>query len=137
MAGNPGWKRGGPSPNPSGRTKAQSDAARALARRIQEETRDGDELLEFALRVYRFVPGGPNAETDRAVHGLVEVELEDKKWAHGWLTDRGFGKALQVIDFAGEGTIEPALPIPDTVSDADLDAAERVLEETLAQRPAD
>ena len=130
MAGNPSWKKGGASPNPSGRTKAQSDAARALARMIQAETRDGAELMDFVLAMFRHGP--ITAATNAAVHGFTEVSLDDKKWAVIWLANRGFGREQQFIDFTGDGTPQPAIAIPADVTDDDLDAMERVLERTLA-----
>jgi hypothetical protein len=121
------WKDG-QSGNRAGYSKAKSDAAKQLARMIQEETRSGAELLEFALAVYRHNPMSSSKALE--VHGLTEVTLDDKKWAHGWLSDRGFGKALQVIEVAGEGESMPAIVLT-AKTDAELDAAERVLAESL------
>lgn len=117
--------RPGQSGNPGGRAKVKTDAARALARRIQEETRDGDELVEFVLGLYRY--NDINAGTFHAVHGVCTVTLEDKKWAHAWLSDRGYGRPLQTIDLTGDGEPLPAIRIPVDMTPADLDAAERAL----------
>lgn len=123
MSGNPNWVKG-VSGNPSGRTKAQSDAAKQLARMIQEKTRDGAALVEFALAV--LTHNDINAATNAAVHGLAAVTARDKIDVLQWLADRGYGKALQVLDIAAEVGTLPALVLT-AKSDADLEAAERVL----------
>jgi hypothetical protein len=62
----------GVSGNPGGRPKG-------LVRRIREETRDGEELVDFMLRVLR-----SEGESTR-----TRVE------AASWLADRGFGRPQQ------------------------------------------
>lgn len=127
MAGNPTWKPG-TSGNPAGTSRRQQTAARELARRIQQETRDGAEVVDFALAVLR--AGGPNAGSGPAMHGLVEVTLVDKRWAAEYLTDRGWGRAPQTIEFTSDGDPVPAIVLTGATPD-DLDAAERVLREAL------
>lgn len=56
-----------------------------MARMIRGETRDGAELVEFALRVWRGEVDGMDSEKSRM-------------WAHDWLTDRAIGKPLQSVD---------------------------------------
>jgi hypothetical protein len=53
-----------------------------MARLIREATRDGAELVEFALKVFR-----DENTTDKS-----------REWAHEWLSDRGFGKPMQAVD---------------------------------------
>lgn len=100
MSGNPAWIKGGPSPNPKGMAVGTHSAARSLARKIQAATRDGDELLDFALTVYRANP--ITMPTVAATYGIETVSLRDKQWAHDWLSDRGYGRAVQAIDLIGE-----------------------------------
>lgn len=53
-----------------------------MAKLIREETKDGKELVDYAVGVLRDV----NA-TER-----------NRAWAADWLADRGFGKPQQAID---------------------------------------
>lgn len=128
------WKPG-QSGNPNGRPKVQTDAAKQLARMIQAETRGGAELLEFAIAVYRHPVGAVGVAADLksggALHGLAQITADDKRWAHEWLGERGFGKPLQSIDLTGE--VQPMAAIDLTklagLTDAELEAADRVLAE--------
>ena len=141
MSGNPNWKQGGPSPNPGGRPRAQTDAARKLARMIHEETRGGAELVEFAVAVYRHPVGpvevGAGMKSGGALHGLTEVTADDKHRMHLWLSERGFGKPLQSIDLTGEVQPMAAVDLKALagLTDAELDAADKVLAEV--QRAAE
>ena len=66
----------GQSGNPGGRPKG-------LVRSIREQTDDGEQLVEFMLRVFR---------------GEVEgARLRDQFDAATWLSDRGFGKPVQAL----------------------------------------
>jgi len=53
-----------------------------MAQLIRTSTKDGAELVEYALSVFR------------------DVEMSDanRQWALQWLSDRGFGKAPLVLD---------------------------------------
>lgn len=124
MSGNAGAWKPGESGNRSGRPKGQRDAAKAIARRIQADTRDGAELVDFALAILRHNP--TNAAECTAVHGLAEVTLRDKRWAMDWLTDRGFGKPIQPLDLVDEPEAVAPLDLSN-VSDEDLAVLERVL----------
>jgi hypothetical protein len=128
---NPNWTKG-TSGNPAGTSRRQQSAARALAMRIQAETRDGAEVVDFALAVLR--AGSPTAGSGPAMHGLTEVTTADKRWAVDYLTDRGWGKAPQTIEIQTEGESMPAIVLRG-VTDDDLDAAERVLREGLGAGP--
>lgn len=66
---------------------------------IREGTRDGRDLVEFALRVWR------GDEEDMASE-------KSRTWAHDWLTERGFGKVVQVIETQGDASA----PLPDLSS---------------------
>jgi hypothetical protein len=73
----------GVSGNPGGRPKV-------LVRKIREETRDGEEMVEYVLRVAR-----DESETTKA-----RID------AYTWLADRGFGKPTQTeVRFSGDGGV--------------------------------
>ena len=77
--------KSGKSGNPSGRPKGFA----GLAKMIREQTNDGEELMNFALEVFRGTHGGG-------------VEFGDRWAALQWLADRGFGKAAQFIELHSE-----------------------------------
>lgn len=66
----------GQSGNPSGRPKG-------LGLRIREQTREGEELIEFALEIMR---------------GLTLANQALRFDAMMWLADRGWGKPLQITE---------------------------------------
>ncbi|MBX3159603.1 MAG: hypothetical protein KF773_26765 [Deltaproteobacteria bacterium] len=68
----------GRSGNPAGRPKGFA----GVAARIMAETRDGAELVEWALAVWR----------DAARSHRERAE------AHAWLSDRGLGKAVATVE---------------------------------------
>jgi hypothetical protein len=80
-----GTFKAGQSGNPGGRPKGAS-----LSARIRDETRDGDEILEYVLDIARNEDLKP------------EVRLQ----ALTWLSDRGFGKPTQTLELGG-GDGEP------------------------------
>jgi Family of unknown function (DUF5681) len=70
----------GVSGNPGGRPKG-------LVRKIREETRDGEEMVEYMLGVAR----------DEAEASKTRID------AYTWLSDRGFGKPTQTeVRFTGD-----------------------------------
>ena len=79
----------GVSGNPGGRPKG-------LAAGIREQTKDGEELVEFMLRVLR--------------GELPEAKLRDRLDAATWLSDRAFGKPVQAMEHSGTDG-EPLIPI--------------------------
>lgn len=78
----------GKSGNPGGRPRG----ALEMARMIREQTHDGADLVKHALKVWRDKKATP----------------KDRQWAHEWLCDRGFGKAVQSVDvgFDGEHSLD-------------------------------
>lgn len=93
----------GRSGNPGGRSKAHAEMARLIA----EKTNNGADLVAFAIDVWKGIVPGMDGEKSR-------------QWAHDWLTDRGFGKALQIIDL---GTTEPRRTLDfNALSNAQLEA---------------
>lgn len=75
----------GQSGNPAGRPKAVA----AMARAIRDATNDGADLVKWALKIWL----DPT------------TKMVDRRWAHDWLTERGFGKALQAIDLQVGGEL--------------------------------
>lgn len=72
------WRKG-QSGNPGGRPKG-------LSRYIREQTREGEELAEFVLSIFRTSKSG-----------------RERMEAASWLADRGFGKPRQGVELSGEG----------------------------------
>jgi len=70
----------GRSGNPGGRPKR----AMKLIETIQRHTHDGEDLVDFMLLTFR---SGPMRYRMEAAH---------------WLTERGFGRAPQVVEHTGE-----------------------------------
>ena len=68
----------GNSGNRAGRPKGFAGVAKLIA----TETRDGAELVEFALQVFRD----------------EDADMRDRQAAHAWLSDRGLGKPVATID---------------------------------------
>jgi hypothetical protein len=79
----------GQSGNPGGRP-------RGVVRTIREQTRDGEELVTFMLRVFR--------------GEVADAHLRDRLEAATWLCDRGFGKPTQGVELAGKDG-EPLLSL--------------------------
>lgn len=75
----------GKSGNPSGRPKG----FKGLAAAIREQTSDGKDLVDFALKIFR---GQPDEKTK------IAPNLQMRWDAMVWLTDRGFGRAVTPID---------------------------------------
>lgn len=69
----------GQSGNPGGRPKG-------LAAQIRDATKDGQEIVEFYLQVFR------------GNHDLSEKHQMD---AASWLADRAYGKAVQALEHSG------------------------------------
>lgn len=80
------WKPG-QSGNPAGRPKGFAGLASAIAK----HTRDGEELVEFALSVLR-----------GEVNNGEEPSTRDRLEALKWLAVRGFGQPVQPVELTGK-----------------------------------
>lgn len=78
--GNPNWVKGGPSPNPAGRTRSASSRGQDLAREICKQTRDGAELLDRLLEISR-----QSRDTPMLAREAIAATV--------WLLERVAGKA--------------------------------------------
>ena len=102
----------GQSGNPAGRPKGFA----GVAGLIMEATRNGAELVEWALSVWR-------NET---------LDIRDRREAHQWLSDRGLGKPLASLELSG--TLSPGQASMPDVSKMPLDEL-RQLQATIAALP--
>lgn len=89
----------GQSGNPGGRPKG-------FVRSIREQTRDGEELVAFMLRIFR--------------GELPDAKLKDRIEVAAWLADRGFGKPVQAMEHTGKDgeSLIPVSVIQAVVADA-------------------
>jgi Family of unknown function (DUF5681) len=85
------WPKG-ESGNPGGRP-------RGFVTEIRRQTKNGFELVSFALRVLR----------------NEEAEMRDRAWACTYLTDRGFGKPTQSLELDGPAMV-PAFVVDDAAT---------------------
>lgn len=67
---------------------------KGVAKMIMRETRDGRELVEFALKVFRNEEG--------------EYSHQQQQDALDWLSDRGLGRPMQMIDLAAALEVDVA-----------------------------
>lgn len=95
-----GW-RPGQSGNPSGKAKGMAAYAR-------EVTRNGKDLVDFMVRVFRAEEVIQVTRTKREADGTltpytVEIQppLTARMEAADWLANRAFGKPIQAIDASG------------------------------------
>jgi len=103
--------RPGQSGNPGGRP-------RGLAGRIREATREGADLVTFAMRVL-------NGETRG-------VTMRDRLEALYWLADRGWGKPVQSVELSGtQELVPPAIALSIFQILANPDQARRVQDATV------
>jgi hypothetical protein len=104
----------GVSGNPGGRPKG-------LVRKIREETRDGDEMVEYMLRVARDETEPSKARID----------------AYTWLADRGFGKPTKTeVRFSGDGGVT-VNELATVLSREELDVMIEDVQERIRQRGGD
>ncbi len=116
----------GHSANPGGRTKGY----KRFAKDILKETGQGQELLDYLLKVFR---------ADKELGG---VTLKDRHWAAEQLLNRGLGRPPQVVEIdngLGDDVGPTSIPM-DQMSDAELEAIEKaadVLERHAKKRVID
>lgn len=106
----PGHFAKGQSGNPNGRPKG----FKGLARKLMRETEGGEELIKFALDVFR------------GTHPTVGRTAADRKWAFEWLSNHIFGKAPDrlIVDRGDSETVITGPNVAD-MSEADLLALEK------------
>jgi hypothetical protein len=91
--------------------------AEAMSRKIAESTKDGDELVAFAERVWR----DPT------------MPFDDRRWAFEWLADRLAGKAMAKIEVGGNvtHTVRPNL---EDYTFEEMDQIERINARALERK---
>ena len=88
----PPWR-----PGQSGNPRGGASLLLSLAARIRRASGDGQELVDFFVSVFR---GQPIPVPGRRVP--VIPRLEHRMHAAAWLADRGWGRARETIEVAGE-----------------------------------
>jgi hypothetical protein len=105
------WVKG-QSGNALGRPKGRSQSE--LARYIRTQTKQGCELVDFALsvlrgtaeiRVAKAIENPDGTRTLQAV--MVPPPMEDRIDARNWLADRGWGKAVETIELIEDASAGP------------------------------
>lgn len=80
-----------------------------MAKLIRDQTHDGADLVKHALKVWR------NKKSSE----------REREWAHDWLTDRGFGRAVQSVDLNVGGELEVHVPFAE-LTDEELQLLAKV-----------
>ncbi len=137
---------------------ARTRADQGLARLIRQETRGGDEVVEFMVSVFRGVvpirtpqasadpKSGRKAAVASRVIRYVLVPLRLRVKAAEWLADRGWGKSPVVLDEVKENE-QPQIDLS-SLTDEELAVFVRIVEkgqvtgrsakdEGTAQEPGD
>ena len=99
--------------------RIKGDRRRGIADYIRSVTDDGADLVLFAVEVLR---------TDEGIVDGCEVDLKAKIWAVEYLTDRAFGKAVNMIKI--DSTIH-------NVSDEEIIREINLIKERLGEKPID
>ena len=95
-----------------GHPSASSGRPKSLATKIMELTDNGNEILQLMMMIMR--------------GQLPEASLKDRMEAAKFLTDRGFGRALETVEVSG--TLENKFVLQvDGMSERDLDDAAKAL----------
>lgn len=114
------WVKGGPSPNPGGRTKG-------LERLVRETI--GDDIVAI-IKAQAAIAQGKKPDGVE----LPPIKATDMTKAAEWLADRGWGKAKQIV---AVGEASGADLDFESMSDEELDAEIAKLETTDGARGED
>ena len=120
------WPKG-VSGNPNGRPKGGAGLAAKVRELVRgEDGAEGGKLVEFAVNIF----------------ADASSPFEHRRWAAEWLADRGFGKALQLVDVTsgGERLISPVASLaPERLAELDAfirgDAGLPVIDVASSERP--
>lgn len=96
--------------------KAGKASFQRLAEQIQRETGDGAELMKFALDVWR----------------NTSLPFSDRWNAFIWASERGFGKAPQIIDIQMDVRTSVGVDLS-KLSDSQLDQLHKLLNAAVAE----
>ena len=115
------WKKG-QSGNPGGRPRG----FKGLAKYIQNHTNDGQELIDFMLKLLRGETIGTKMIDGETSLPVVHTpSLSDRIGAAGWLADRGFGKPVQSVELADVSADGSKLVLPD-IDSMDTDKLKQI-----------
>jgi hypothetical protein len=119
--------RVGESGNPAGRSISLVN----LALEVRRATRGGRELVELQLAIARgeeiLVPGRARGQ---------RPNLDQRMAACAWLADRGWGKAREVIELAGEASPSQRLELLRRLSDSEREQLRGLLTRALERESA-
>jgi DNA-binding MarR family transcriptional regulator len=117
----PAWK-----PGQSGNLDGRSISLVNLAMQVRRLTRGGAELIELHLAIARgeLIPVAGRAQGQRP-------NLDQRMQAAEWLASRGWGKAKEVIELAGEASPAQRLELLRRLSAEDRDQLRAILTRAL------
>jgi hypothetical protein len=120
--------RPGETGNPGGRRLALVN----LALEVRRATRGGRELVDLQLSIARGeeIPVPGRARSQRPT-------LDQRQAAVEWLANRGWGKAKEYIEFAGEATPSQRLELLRRLSDEDRHQLREILARALSAPASD
>lgn len=104
------WKKGAPSPNPGGYTKAHAAQRRMAQELVADRTDGGKKIINFVADVLDNKNGPENGGT---------WDTKSRRWAADFLSDRLWGKSPVTVEIAKD------VPRPlnmDALNDAQLEA---------------
>lgn len=88
--GNPAWTKGGPSPNPAGRPKADIGLIEYAKQKVGNS---GEKMIDFLIEVL-------NNDSSKVKGNYKPYSTDQQHKAAVELLDRVFGKSRQAVDFS-------------------------------------